>query len=121
MKLDYDLIRNILLSIEEISDGTSNFDPRYIQQEYHAAIPYKIFYYHLKYLNDAGLIEAIGQDYIAYIIDITPYGRKYLDNVRTPDVWDKTKKKIKPFGSVTISVISDIASSIIKESLGLKF
>lgn len=114
MKLNYDLIRDLLLKIEEITNGYRNFSPAYFFKKF-PETEEPIIAYHLKYLSDAGLIE--GSE--GHVIDITPFGRNYLDNIRNHTVWEETKSKIQPLGSVTLSVISEIAKSLILSKLGL--
>lgn len=114
MKLDHDLIRALLLLIEDESDGFKGF----ILDDFIKAFPNEnpnAINYHLKYLVDAGLIEKIR----AYFVDITPRGRSYLDNIRNPSIWETTKQKFHPLGSVTLEVISEIAKSAILSRLGL--
>ena len=114
MKLDYDLIRNLLLRIEEDSDGHTNFSLFYFFEAFPEVDKASIDY-HLKYLYDAGFVEG-SRD---FIIDITPYGREYLDSIRDKNIWENTKKKFQPLGTVTFSVISDIAKSLVLKQLGL--
>ena len=117
VKLNYDLIREILLVVEEISDGTTNFTRGSIGEKYFEHYSEKEFNYHVKYLRDAGFIEPSTGD---CVIDITPWGRDYLDSIRNIDIWEKTKEKAKPLGSVAFDVIKDIAKSVILSQLGLK-
>lgn len=114
MKLNHDLIRELLLHIEEISDGNTNFPSNYFLKPLRH-YPERFVTYHLKFLLDAGLIE--GKN--GYITDITPYGRNYLDNIRNETIWIKTKNRLQPVGSVTLSVISEVAKSFILSKLGL--
>lgn len=114
MQIDHDLLRALLLEIEMSSDGDRSFSIEYFTDKFQSEKPIKVRY-HLKYLKDSELIETI-QD---YVIDITPHGRNYLDSIRNQTIWTETKKKIKPFGSVTLSIISEIAKSLILDRLGL--
>lgn len=114
MKLNYDLIRNLLIEIEEITDGHTNFSCFYFFDKF-PGVNEDIIEYHLKYLFDAGLVEGAE----GYVIDITPFGRDYLDNIRDHTIWEETKSKIHPLGSVTLSVISEIAKSLVLSKLGL--
>lgn len=116
MKLDYDLIRGLLIIIEEDTDGYRNFYPEYFCHKLPDGTPIQIRY-HLKYLLDARLIE--GTYTCDAIIDITPLGRDYLDHVRNDTVWEKTKKKLQPLGTVPLSVVSQVAASCISSLLGL--
>ncbi|WP_027407630.1 DUF2513 domain-containing protein [Anaerovibrio sp. RM50] len=114
MRLNHDLIRTLLLFIEEISDGQNNFLIESIPSEFPAEEPIAVTY-HIKYLRDAGLIEAIR----GYIIDITPQGREYLDSIRDDSIWNNTKEKIKPFGNVALDIISSVAKSYLLSKLGI--
>lgn len=114
MRLNHDLIRQLLLRIEDIADGCTNFPLQYFIEEF-PEYSQKDVNYHIKFLSDAGLIES----HEAYVIDITPYGRNYLDSIRNNSIWENTKEKIQPLGSVALSVISDIGLSLIKKQLGL--
>lgn len=116
MRIDYDMIRNLLIKIEDISDGDTDFYLAYFYDSQGEKDRIKIRY-HLKYLADAGLIECT--DTRDAIIDITPYGRNYLYSVLDASIWEKTKKKIQPLGSVTLSTVVQVASSFILKELGL--
>ena len=119
MKLDYDLIREILVVIEDISDGSVNFTTDGIWKDYFQnRCQTEVFRYHVKYLRDCGFIEPSNNS--GYIIDITPYGREYLDNIRDDTIWEKTKEKVKPLGNVTLDVISEIAKSLVMTYFGLR-
>ncbi len=114
MKLNHDLIRVLLLYVEEETDGEKGF----LLDDFITAFPNespKALNYHLKYLIDAGLIEKVR----SYIFDITPRGRAYLDNIRNSSIWESTKQRFQPLGSVTLDVISEIAKSAILARLGL--
>lgn len=122
MRLDHDLIRNLLFHIEEITDALEIYTVSNLYESYQE-YSYTIFRYHIKYLYDIGFIEASNDfddciDKIE-IIDITPLGRDFLDAIRDNTVWEKTKKKFQPLGSVAISVISDLATSFLRNKLGL--
>ena len=114
MRLNYDLIRLLLLFIEKEADGNKGFLPDDFTAAFSKESP-QVIKYHLKYLTDAGLIESVR----GYIFDITPRGREYLDNIRDASIWENTKKRFQPLGSVALDVISSIAKSLISSKLGL--
>ena len=114
MRLNQDLVRTLLLYIEEITDGQKNFLVESFPSDFPDEDPVVITY-HLKYLLDAGLVEGIR----GYIIDITPMGREYLDNIRDESIWDATKEKLQPVGQVALDVISSVAKSFLLSKLGL--
>ena len=119
MKLDYDLIRDILLVVEEKTDGLHVSDYFSMLKEIIQPGTDNIIKYHLKFLCDARYIECKDKD-CRKIIDITPVGREYLDSIRNQDVWDETKKKAALFGEITFDVIKAIATNLVLGALNLK-
>ena len=115
MKLDYDLIRDLLLYVEDKTDGEKTIHVLSIAEDFHAVEVQKIKY-HLKYLKDSHYLQHIRD---VNILDITPLGRDYLNSVREQSIWKETKKVFHPLGSVALSVVSDIATSIILKRLCL--
>lgn len=115
MKLDNDLVRDMLLKIEEDVDGSVNFEiGSYCEITFteHDATLTK---YHMKYFLDAGFVQGAN----GYFRDITPYGRDFLDNIRDSTIWSKTKEAVKPFGTVALDVVSEIAASIARKMFNL--
>lgn len=115
MQLDYELIRNLLFEIENITDGSTCYTPHFFYEKFNN-INQKIIWYHLKYLSDINFVQC-NRDYDVY--DISPTGRDYLNNIRNEKIWTKTRTIYRSLGQVTLSIVSDIATSLIKRSLGL--
>ena len=122
MKRNLDLIRNILLTIEETEANNPLSVQSFVNDEYdeHAIS------LHIKLLLDCGYIEAspfryIGMQYDDFrILRITSSGYDYLDSVRNDTVWTKTKEKISEVGeSVSLDLVKKIASSAILAMLGI--
>lgn len=116
MKLNYDLIREILFKIEEISDGCTNYESQSFVEECFPEYQNNVVFYHLKYLRQSNLIEPMDS---AWIIDLTPQGHEYLNNIRTDTAWNQVKAKIQPLGSVALSVVAEVAKSLALSKLGL--
>lgn len=127
MKRDMDLVRLILLKIEEdyISTALINLSIDGYDMETVA--------YHCKIMYEKGLVSAYdanyagGELYIFYVGSLTWDGNDYLDKVRDNSTWKKTKDVIAQKGLPliidTIKTISDafitaaaegVANSIIK-------
>jgi hypothetical protein len=115
VKLDYDLIRDLLLTLETICDRNRNYPVDYVHDKRYPNHEYSIIKYHIAYLADASLI--IFND--GYIFDLTPKGHAFLNNIRNQDVWNRTKETIKPLGSAALDVIANVASSIVSKFLNL--
>lgn len=98
MKRDMDLVRLILLKIEEEYVSTAIFNLK-IEGYDMATVAY-----HCKIMHDAGLLSEYkgkcGNDtiYAFAVASLTWEGSDYLDKVRDNTVWKKTKDVIKEKG-----------------------
>lgn len=117
MRLNYDLIRDILLKIEEITDGNVNiFTDGFAESTFPNENP-DIVDFHLRYLRQRGFIYPT--EYDSFFIGLTPTGYDYLNSVRDCSVWNSVKQTLKKCVSPTLDVVKAIAISIIKENAHL--
>ena len=96
LKIDYDLVREILLFVEDKSDGVHSFrSNKYVDNiGGNKETSIKVAY-HVKFLIDVGYIEGDRTPfYNPLILDITPSGREFLSATREQSVWVKTKEKL---------------------------
>ena len=114
MKRDMDLVRLILLEVEQHADGRSQLQldiPGY---------PPEIVTYHIRLLNEAELIRAVLALSIAHPIDLTWKGHEFLNNVRSDTIWMKVKDLVgDKLGTVSLAVVQEVATSAARGSLGL--
>lgn len=120
MKLDFDCIRDVLLTVEGKTEITERFTysgiklnnvisalPQYSPQD--------VFYTVLK-LEEAKLITIYRESGMRRppndfaITDITYEGHQYLNSVRDNGVWDKVKSSAK---SLTIPVVVKLAEKVL--------
>jgi len=122
MKRDMELIRKILLYLEEKQD-VSNWDAVVIEK-----YDPKVISYHIKLLYQAGLIEAkplnTKDSYGMWLAKgLTWDGHEFLDSVKNDTVWEKVKEGIKSkgleLGQVSFSVLIDFVKFKLKEKLGI--
>jgi hypothetical protein len=129
MKRDLDLMREILLAVEA-SHG--EIKPPYLpgkprpeagaeMSPADAAELTKI-HYQVRLLSDAGYIEASfagpwPEPYFSVIRRLTNSGHDYLDSVRDPKVWERTKKELAkvPGGSGPMEFVKDLAAKTLVE------
>ena len=122
MKLDLDLMRKILLRIEEKPE----VPPRTLCIEDFLDLcdnPY-VLSLHISLLNDGGFIEVMNETYVGdlkdfAIVRLTLKGYSYLDAVRNAKVWKSVKDRISSFGNVAFDIIKDLATEQIKRELNL--
>ncbi|QIB50071.1 MULTISPECIES: DUF2513 domain-containing protein [Pseudomonas] len=122
MKLDKDLVREILLAVEASSPGESitlSLENRTDQE----------ISYHVLLLHEAGLL--VGQD-ASVLADVfavwkakrlTYKGHEFLDTVRDGEVWRRTKAGAEKAGVASLGLIFELGKSVgkqlIKERLGI--
>ena len=110
MKRDMDLVREILLAMEE--------DKKEITGDYSS----ELIVEHQLLMWKAGLIEGIdvsSKDGPGFITQrITWLGYDYLESVREKSAWEKIKETMKKHGlPETINIVKDIAGTIISKKL----
>lgn len=119
MKLDFDCIRDILLTLEKYPYGEV-IQPEQLFEELSNYDPEVISYSLLK-LYEADYIEAHIPEIdgvfpeVSQIFDITFQGHEFLDNIRSNKIWTKTKSILSELGSGSIKFASQIAVAILTE------
>jgi len=123
MKLDYNCVRNVMLSIESLEQG------QFLNDANGSAFPLLKDYtadkiaYTVERLIEAGYIPnrritTLPYGRIHYEIDsLTWEGHQYLDCIRNDDIWDKTRKKVSPFGGLPFTLMAEIAKGLIRFKL----
>ena len=118
MKRDFDLIRNILLTIEEAPSGL------YLQPDDFLPVCNDLdkIVFHLELLDDAGFIKSI--DASTALCDsvvvkrMTFAGCDYLDAVRDKAIWERIREKLAPFsGQVSLEIVKALGISLVKQQL----
>lgn len=117
MKRNWDLIRKILLKLEEKADSTSWLESTDIKGYDTITVSY-----HYKLLKHAGLIETQdisdmeGENYAA--TSLTWQGHEFLDKIRNDSVWNKVKSTVQSKSlDLSFDVIKQVASALISTML----
>lgn len=115
MKMDYDVIRHILLDIEAAPNGQRITETTLAYKKHSA----EEIAFHLDLLVDAGLIETypienLSSPYTSHIVlRMTFKGHEYLNSVRSLKVWRETKSRINKVGCATLDIVKSVASDVI--------
>ena len=122
MKRDMDLMRKILLRIEERSDVPPKTLSINDFLDFHENI--HVISLHIDLMCDAGLVEVMDTSYDGEVKDyiitrLTLAGYEYLDAIRNYSVWQKVKKRIEVIGGATLDVIKQLAIKELSKELGL--
>jgi hypothetical protein len=120
MKRDLDLIRSILLAVEE-EDNIADFKPVHIE-----GYEDELVWHHLQLLDEAGLIEgqwrpAHGVRAHEWLVRrLTWEGHEFLADARNETVWATMKQRVaEKGGSVSLGVASALLAEIAKKALGI--
>lgn len=125
MKLDLDCIRDILLTVEENTGYNEYMTVSETSMEYSLLKKYdnKQIMYHIIQSEKANLIEAEQIDLAGNILikDLTPYGHKFIANIRENSNWNKIKKIANEVGTTSLEAIMQIAINVIGGIITSKF
>jgi len=131
MERNLDVIRDVLLEIESSGWGFVELEKITEKTDLHK----DVVNYHLKLLYQAGFIEASifrGKEGIGhsrkvqqdedYIVLVKPWsltweGHEYLDTMRDPEIWKKTKECVNGVGSFSLDTLKSVAKGLIKTKL----
>ena len=113
MKRDMDLIRSILLYSEHNCVGLRSCTVTV--DDFEETKSKETLMAHINMLREIGLLgegrRAIG---IISIGNLTWHGHDFLDSVRNPEIWRKTKDAAEKAGGFTFSILGEIAKGLIK-------
>ncbi len=120
MKLNIDCVRDILLTIEKLGyEEQLNFDmlheriPAYSKEDLH---------YCLIKLDEANLLDIITVPVVRQHLPgiksihyLTVSGHEFLENVKSDNVWNRTKSVASKVGSFSLDTLKDISVKVISE------
>lgn len=122
MKRDLNLIRNMLLRIEELNSTKQKIT---IESFLDLCADSALISLHIELLIDSNYIETSEPIYCGVIKDfliyrITSDGYDYLDSIRENSIWERTENMLfKVGGSAALDVVKSVAVSIVKTRLGI--
>ncbi|WP_428396200.1 DUF2513 domain-containing protein [Lichenicoccus sp.] len=127
MKRDKDCMRDILLDLEaedEVDGNGTSFDPFVLEERFRPKWNSKQLSYNMAQLLDAGFVQGKrDQTGGYYIVMISHQGHEFLDAVRDIAIWDQAKSGAKTSGTYALSLIWEVARSLVlaevKAKLGL--
>ncbi|MHB9881060.1 DUF2513 domain-containing protein [Pacificimonas sp. ICDLI1SI03] len=112
MKLDKDLVRDILLAVEADTDHPYKFFS--LDFEGHSK---REIAYHVMQLHEAGFLEAAnlchsGADGFDWQPKHLTYrGHEFLDSIRDPEIWQRTKSGAEKAGGASVGFLWDLAKA----------
>ncbi|WP_037956844.1 MULTISPECIES: DUF2513 domain-containing protein [unclassified Sulfurospirillum] len=125
MKRDVELIRNIMLHLEEHLVPNSIINARDLSlYDKSSNEEFQVLLEHINQLLENELIEAKPLKDLSglrefMIFRITSKGYDFLDILRNDTVWKDVKEKASVVGGFTISLLIDLGKSYLKLKFGL--
>lgn len=116
MKRNMDLIRALLLKVES---GHSQLSIHEVEDLATVDdIASKTVHYHMNLLVDADFIDASATHRGTwYIKSMTWAGHDFLDTVRDPEIWKRTKDVAKEAKGFSVELLRDIAKGLVKKQV----
>jgi hypothetical protein len=118
MRRDWDLIRNILIKIEDLPPGGSLHSSHLATDEVDETnIAHQMFI-----LNQGGFIEGhcndTGRGHTCLAKNLTWEGHELLDKIKRDNVWNKIKETARVKGiDLSIDVVKGIATTLLTQIL----
>ncbi|MDO9453367.1 MAG: DUF2513 domain-containing protein [Stagnimonas sp.] len=119
MKRDMDLVRAILLELEQHKHG--NAPDNFALEGY----PEEQVDYHVYLLMQAGLVEGHTADVsgspspIGVPHNLTWTGHEFIDNAREANIWQQAKEVMLKAGTGSFGVWQSVITDLVKKSVGL--
>lgn len=119
MKRDLDLIREILLAIEDFEPETLSSLQGISPRDFSGTLPQNL--HHITMLIDAGYIDKVTEDLEPTFVvrGMTMAGHDFLDAIRDKTVWEQTKTRLGQAGGWTLDIVLAVAKEELKRRLGL--
>ncbi len=116
MKRNMDLIRSILIALEEIESENK------MQQLSVDGVDEEIFSYHIKLLSQAGLSEAhdaSGVNHFKWFpVSLTWDGHEFIEAARDDTTWEKVKSQLfEKTGGLSFEVLKGILIKLAVQSI----
>ena len=126
MKRDLDLIRQIMLTLEEKMEYGKNFkSAQLIEVMQDKTLSAEKLAYHIGLLVESDFIRAKEHKYYGaeptdYLMNtITSQGQDFIDTIRQDTTWNKIKEKAYEIGGYSLPLLADIGFGILKDKIGI--
>ena len=122
MLRNMDLIRELLLRLEGLPSTPSSVYILTPAMEEIAIAGYSAdqIHYHLSLIIEAGLIESGSTPVVQcgfMFMRLSWAGHDFLDSIRDPEVWARTKKGAEAAGGFTFDLLKDLAKGFIRKQV----
>jgi hypothetical protein len=115
------LIRELLLKLEDLPEtpgGVHRLVPGELAMDIEGHSANEVDY-HLQLIEEAGFIRTFSRELGGAILfdRLTWAGHDFVDSVRSPEVWAKTRRGAEAVGGITIDLVKDLAKGFLRKQL----
>lgn len=116
MQRDLNLLRSLLLKIEASSTRVSDTAlVEGISSDSQLA-RHQLYLAHQAGLIKGNILNTLQELYIKNI-ELTWEGHEFLDSIRDPEIWEKTKCEVTKIGSFSFDLVKNLAKGFIKKKI----
>lgn len=121
MRRNMDLIRDLMLALEALPEslgGVHQLTPGEGVLAIDAFGKSEVAY-HLQLIEEAKLIQTFDASYGGEVLfdRLSWAGHDFVDSVRSPEVWAKTKNGAEAAGGFTVDLLKDLAKGFIRKQI----
>ena len=121
MRRDMTLIRELLLKLEGLPEAPGGVHQLVAGENEMVVEGYSTAQvdYHLRLIEEAGFLRTFSSGLDGRILfdRLTWDGHDFVDSVRSPEVWARTKKGAEAVGGITLDLLKDLAKGFIRKQL----
>lgn len=129
MKMDIDCIRDILLRVENgniFIPSTHFYDEEQLKEFSDKELIFKKYSfekvsYHARLCDEFGFLKASSMSAGMAISDLSAQGHLFLADIRSDNVWSKTKEVSNKIGVASISALKQIALNVASALISNQF
>ncbi len=121
MQRNMDLVRDLLIRLEALPIGIGEAHMLMVSGPplVLAGEDANEIFYNMRLLANAGFLDLTdGQPALGFCVrGLTWQGHDFLDSVRDPDIWRRTKEGAQKAGGFTVELLGDLAKGLIKTQI----
>ena len=122
MKLKPDCIRDILLIVEKYATYSNDVEQEIVFQELESKYNHEEILYHVRQCEASGLFLKVQHFFGGFsIIDLSPEGHQFVNDIRQDTNWNRTKEVAKNVGSTSLDVLKEISVQVISNLISNQF
>lgn len=122
MRLNPDCIRDILLSVEKNATYSNDVSEETLYKELAPKYSQEEILYHVRQCEHSGLFLKVIHYFGGFTIeDLSPYGHRFINDIRQDNNWKKTKDIAKNVGSFSLDVLKEVSAQLISNLVSSQF